>query len=91
MGPPTHLQNFNTELLMSKGYTGTKSGAEIEGEAIQRLPHLGIHPTCRHQTHTLLWMPRLVLAERSLIELCPERLCQILTNTDVNAHSQPLD
>ena len=23
-----------------------------------RLPHLGIHPTCRHQTKTLLEMPR---------------------------------
>jgi hypothetical protein len=28
------------------------------GKATQRLPHLGIHPICRHQTQTLLWMPR---------------------------------
>jgi hypothetical protein len=36
----------------------TKCGAETEGKAIQRLLHLGIHPTCKHQTQTLLWMPR---------------------------------
>jgi hypothetical protein len=28
---------------------------------------------------------------RSLLELSPERLCQSLTNTEVDAHSQPLD
>ena len=27
-GSPTHLKNFNTEWLLSKGNTGTKSGAE---------------------------------------------------------------
>jgi hypothetical protein len=34
-----------------------------------------------------------VLADRSLIRLSPERLCQSLTNTevDVDARSQPLD
>jgi hypothetical protein len=36
----------------------TKCGAETEGKAIQRLPHLGIHPIYSHQTQTLLWMPR---------------------------------
>ena len=46
-----------------KKNTWTKSGAETEGKAIQRLPHLGIQPTFRHQTQTLLRM----LAERSLI------------------------
>ena len=40
----THLQNFNLELLLSKGNIGTKSGAETEGKAIQRLPYLGIRP-----------------------------------------------
>ena len=35
-----------------------KYGAETEGNVTQRLPHLGIHPICRHQTHTLLQMPR---------------------------------
>jgi hypothetical protein len=32
-----------------------------------------------------------VLADRILIELSPERLCQCLTNTEVDAFSQPLD
>jgi hypothetical protein len=58
MGPPTYLKNFNPELLLSKGNTGTKSGAETEGKAIQRMPHLGLHPICSHQTQTLLGMPR---------------------------------
>ena len=56
-GSPTHLQNFNPELLLSKWNTGTKSGAETEGKAIQRLPHLVIHTTCKHQAQTLLLMP----------------------------------
>jgi hypothetical protein len=40
------------------GATETKCGAQTEGKAIQRLPHLGIHPVYSHQTQTLLWMPR---------------------------------
>ena len=48
MGPPTHLKNINPELLLTKGNTGTKSGTETEGNFIQRLPYLGIHPTCSH-------------------------------------------
>jgi hypothetical protein len=58
MGPPTHLQIFNLELLLSKGNVGTKCGAETKIKAIQRLPHLGIYPIYRHQTQTLLWMPK---------------------------------
>jgi hypothetical protein len=54
MGPPTHLKNINSEFLLSKGNAGTKSGAETEGKATQRLTHLGIYPICRHQTQTLL-------------------------------------
>jgi hypothetical protein len=50
----THLKNINLELLLSKGNAGTKCGAETEEKAIQRLPHLGIHPICRHQTQTLI-------------------------------------
>jgi hypothetical protein len=42
------------KLFLSKGNAGTKSGTETEGKAIQRLPLLGIHPTCRHQTQTLI-------------------------------------
>jgi hypothetical protein len=40
----THLKNINPEFLLSKGNTGTKSGAETEGKAIQGLPHLPLHP-----------------------------------------------
>ena len=43
MEPHTHLYIFNPELLLSNGNAGAKSGAETEGKAIQRLPHLGIH------------------------------------------------
>jgi hypothetical protein len=32
-----------------------------------------------------------VLADRSLIQLSPERLCQSLPNTEADAQSQPLD
>jgi hypothetical protein len=53
---PTHLQNFNPELLLSKGNTGTKSRAETEGMAIQRLSQMEIHPICRHPSQTPLQM-----------------------------------
>jgi hypothetical protein len=46
------ISNFNPELFLSEGNAETKSGTETEGKAIQRLPHLGIHPICRHQTQT---------------------------------------
>jgi hypothetical protein len=36
------------------GVTETKCGAETEGKAIQRLPHLVIHLKYNHQTQTLL-------------------------------------
>ena len=52
------LQNFNPECLLSKGNVGTKNGTETKGKAIQRLSHLGIHTIYRHQTQTLLLMPR---------------------------------
>jgi len=38
--------------------SGTKSGAGTEGKVIHRLPHLGIHPICSHQSQSLLMMPR---------------------------------
>jgi hypothetical protein len=36
-------KDFNPEMFLSKGRTGTKNGAGTEGRAIQGLPHLGIH------------------------------------------------
>jgi hypothetical protein len=53
MVPPNHLKNFNPKLILFKGNTGTRIGAETEGKAIQRVPHVRIHPICRHQTKTL--------------------------------------
>ena len=48
-------QSMDTSVLLRRGNkipmgrdTETKCGAETEGKAIQRLSHLGIHPTCRH-------------------------------------------
>jgi hypothetical protein len=38
MGPPSHLEDFNQEIFLSKGKTGTKFGAETEGKVIQGLP-----------------------------------------------------
>jgi hypothetical protein len=85
MGPPTLIKNFNPELLLSKGNTGTKSGgAETEGRTIQRLSHLGIHPIFRHQTQSLLLMPRSAWYKcllRGSARAFP----------DVNARSLPLD
>jgi hypothetical protein len=77
MGPPTYLKNINPELFLSRGNAGTKNGAESEGKAIQRLPHLGIHPIAD------------TFADAK--KLSPERLCQSLTNTDADACSQPSD
>lgn len=45
--------------LFSIGNTETKGVAETEGEGIQRLPHLLIHPICSHQTQTLFWIARI--------------------------------
>ena len=42
--------------ILTGGNMETKCGAETEGKAIQKLPHLGIHPIYSHQTQTLLWM-----------------------------------
>jgi hypothetical protein len=40
-GATTHLKNFNPEMFLSEGKTGTKNGTETEVYAIQKLPHLG--------------------------------------------------
>jgi hypothetical protein len=43
--------------ILIGGNMETKCGAETEGKAIQRLPHMGIHPIYSQQTRKLLWMP----------------------------------
>jgi hypothetical protein len=65
-------------------------GAETEQKAIQRLLYLGIHPIYSHQTQTLLWVPTSA-CQQEPDKLSPERFCQCLTNTEVDAHSHPLD
>jgi hypothetical protein len=42
--------------ILTGGNMETKYGAETEGKAIQRLPHLGIHSIYSKQTRTLWWM-----------------------------------
>ena len=37
------------------------------------------------------WRHQEVLADRTLVWLSPERLCQSLTNIEADAHSQQLD
>jgi hypothetical protein len=43
------LLRRRNKILMG-GNTGTNSGAETEGKAIKRLPHLGNRPIYRQQT-----------------------------------------
>jgi hypothetical protein len=63
-GQPPISKILIQNLFLSKGNIGTKSGIETEGKAVRRLPHLGIHPTCRHQT--LLLMPKKCLLTGAL-------------------------
>jgi hypothetical protein len=44
---------MGNKILMG-GNMETKCGPKTEAKAIQRLPHLGIHPIYSHQTLTLL-------------------------------------
>jgi hypothetical protein len=39
--------------ILTGGNMETKCGAETEGKATQRLPHLGVHPMHSHQTRKL--------------------------------------
>ena len=42
--------------ILTGGNMETRCGAETEAKAIQRLPHLGIHPIHSHQTLVLFWI-----------------------------------
>jgi hypothetical protein len=55
-------QNFNPELLLFKGNTGTKSGAETEAKTIQRLPHLEIIPYAATKPVTIADAKKCLLA-----------------------------
>jgi hypothetical protein len=67
--------------ILTGGNMETKCGAETEGKAIQRLPHLRIHPIYSHHTWMLFWM----LGKGNQILLSPERLCHSLRNTEMDA------
>jgi hypothetical protein len=58
-------QSVDASVLLRRGNkifmgtnTETKCGEETEGKAIQKLPHLEIHPIYRLQTQTLLHVSR---------------------------------
>ena len=89
-GAHIHLKVFNPEMFLSKGRKGTKNGAETEGRATGGLPHLGLHPVCRHQTLQCCYGQE-PLADRNLVWLLLGRSSQQLTNADVDAWSQPSD
>ena len=55
--------------ILIGGNTETKCGAESEGKATQRLPYLAIYPIHRHQTQTLLWMPRSACCQEPEIDV----------------------
>jgi hypothetical protein len=57
-------QSMDTSVLLRRGnkrcmegVTETECRAETRRKAIQKLPHLGIHPIYSHQTQTLILMP----------------------------------
>jgi hypothetical protein len=65
--------------ILIGGNMETKCGAETEGKAIQRLPHLGISYTVTKPG--LYCVSQEVHADRNLIWLSPETLCQSQTKT----------
>jgi hypothetical protein len=44
--------------ILTRANMEAKNGAETEGKAKQRLPHMGIHPLYSYQIHTLVQMLR---------------------------------
>jgi hypothetical protein len=71
-------------------HTETKCGERLKKRLSRDCPTWGSIPyTVTKDRHYCGCQQ--VLADRSLIYLSPERLCQCLTNTEVDAFSQPLD
>ena len=82
----THLYpKFYPKLFLSKGNTGTKSGAETEGRG-SRDPTWGPIPQEDTKPRHYCGCQKAV-AVRSLKQLSPGMLCQILTNRDEDALS----
>jgi hypothetical protein len=48
--------------ILTGGNLETKCGAETEGKAIQRLPHLGIQAIYSHQAQTLVEVKKCLLS-----------------------------
>jgi hypothetical protein len=46
--------------ILTGKHMETKYGAKTERKAIQRMPHLGIHPLYSYQIQMLLWMSKSV-------------------------------
>jgi hypothetical protein len=75
--------------ILSGGNMEAMCGAETEQRPSRDCPNWGSipHTVSKPRLYCRCWE---VLVDQSLIWLSPERLCQTLTNTDVDAGSQPL-
>jgi hypothetical protein len=90
-------QSVGTSVLLRRGtkYPWKELQRESVEQRLKKWPSRDC-PTWRPIPYTIA-KPRhycgcqQVLADRSLIQLSPERLCQCLTNTEVDAHCHPLD
>jgi hypothetical protein len=75
-----HFILLTQKCSCAKEEQGQESGTGTEGRAIRGLPHLGIHPVCRH-----------CCSQENLMCLFLGRSGQQLTSADVDAWSQPWD
>ena len=90
-------QNVDTLALLRRGNyistggdTETMCGAESKGKTFQKLPHMGNQPIQSPIPGIIVDTNKCMLKGACLL-LTPERLCQYLTNTEVDTLSQPLD
>ena len=88
MGPPIHLKNFNPELFLSKEIQGQRVEQRLKERPFRDCPTWGSIPHVDNKSRRYCECQE-VLADRSLLQLSLERLCQILTNTDADGCLQP--
>ena len=76
MGPPTLFKNFNLEFVLSNGNTGKSVEQRLKERPFKDCPTWGSvqHADTKHRHYCGC---KEVLADRSLIQLFPERLCQM--------------
>ena len=67
------LLRRENKMLMGEN-NGTNREAGIGEKIIQRLPHLGIHPICSHQTQALFLRPRSAYWQESDMDASSEAL-----------------